>query len=125
MQSGDVSSVRTLQITVANPGGLISSAVPFDVLPNSPQITSIDPSTVTVGELSAVDECGCPADAIDAHLRSGNEVDAVDRQGERTGPDNGGGGRQTEDRGRGRCTRDRGIEKEEANGNEAPDQTVI
>ena len=49
MQSGDVSSVRTLQITVANPGGLISSAVPFDVLPNSPQITSINPSTVTVG----------------------------------------------------------------------------
>lgn len=49
IQSGDVSSVRTLQITVANPGGLVSSAVPFDVLPNSPQITSIDPSTVTVG----------------------------------------------------------------------------
>ena len=49
IQSGDVSSVSTLQITVANPGGLISSAVPFDVLPNSPQITSINPSTVTVG----------------------------------------------------------------------------
>ncbi|HEY8850318.1 MAG TPA: IPT/TIG domain-containing protein, partial [Thermoanaerobaculia bacterium] len=49
IQSGDVVSVRTLQITVANPGGLLSSAVPFDVLPNSPQITSIDPSTVTAG----------------------------------------------------------------------------
>jgi hypothetical protein len=45
----DLLSVRTLQITVFNPDGLLSSAVPFDVLPNSPQITSIDPSTVTSG----------------------------------------------------------------------------
>jgi hypothetical protein len=48
IQSGDVISVRTLQISVANPGGLVSTEVPFDVLPNSPQITSIDPSTVSV-----------------------------------------------------------------------------
>ncbi len=45
----DVLSPGTLQITVANPGLVISGSVAFQVLPNAPQITSIDPSTVQAG----------------------------------------------------------------------------
>jgi hypothetical protein len=39
----------TLQITTTNPGATPSSAVTFTVHPNDPQITSLDPNSVPVG----------------------------------------------------------------------------
>src|SRR6266576_2640430 len=49
--SSDVSSPTTLSLVVANPsGGGISSAVTFDVLPNSPAISSLTPSSAVAGD---------------------------------------------------------------------------
>lgn len=45
----DLNTAGTVPITVTNPGAPASSALQFRVLPNSPQITSLDPSTVAVG----------------------------------------------------------------------------
>ncbi len=48
--STDVASPTTLSFVVANPsGGGLSSAVTFNVLPNSPAIASLDPATVLTG----------------------------------------------------------------------------
>src|SRR6266568_286913 len=45
----DTIQPATLQIVVANPGNSLSAAVTFTVLPNSPTISSIDPSKVGIG----------------------------------------------------------------------------
>lgn len=47
--STDTLSPTTLQIVVANPGNVVSAAATLTVLPNSPTITSIDPSKVGIG----------------------------------------------------------------------------
>jgi len=47
--STDLTTVRALSITAANPGTLQSGAVTFQVVSNIPSITSINPSTVPAG----------------------------------------------------------------------------
>jgi IPT/TIG domain-containing protein len=44
-----IANAGTLQITVTNPGTPASSAVAFNVLPNNPQIDTLDPPSVPVG----------------------------------------------------------------------------
>src|SRR3954470_18665003 len=45
----DLQTAGTAQVTVTNPGAPASSALQFRILPNNPQITSLDPATVAVG----------------------------------------------------------------------------
>ncbi len=48
--TSDVANPGTLSFVVANPsGGGLSTAVSFNVLPNSPTISALDPSTVVTG----------------------------------------------------------------------------
>ncbi|MEO8036966.1 MAG: IPT/TIG domain-containing protein, partial [Acidobacteriota bacterium] len=54
LTAADVQNAGTLQITATIPGSIPSSALSFTVYPNDPQITTLSPSTISVGSAAFI-----------------------------------------------------------------------